>query len=370
MGLQRLLRHCRPGSTRRRNLRPWSDRELIGETLRAIGDEGFSTACDGCASLQAVREQLGLTPEATENRRRQRREQEQEADRRRRTFDVAGWPFEIGATSYGALFGRLDNLLAPEGPRASRDEFTPLTKARSSTGGSSPQGKNRPPTTPRRPSAELRDLAGIVGEMHAYRFLRAEFGNDVVSRDGWVSENRLKVLPLVAGEPNNSGDGHGFDFQFRHRRGRWHVEVKATVGDDPQFDLGISEIKAATRLARERGGRWRILRVRNVLSKTPEFDWLPNPFRRGIQGALSTTSGRDAGVLHTQEKNAVAVIDIGIERRAGVAHGTRTTVNSRGRRCPGSAANVRSEHHCGASARGRRDSVSPAIRSLQAALPS
>ena len=261
----------------------WSDRELIEESLRAIDDEGFNTACDGCASLQAVREQLDLTPEATEIRRRERREQEQEADRQRRTFDVAGRPFEVGATSYGALFERLDNLPAPEGPRASKDEFTPLTKARSSRAGSGPQAKGRPPAAARRPTAELRDLAGIVGEIHAYRFLRAEFGSEVVSRDAWVSENRLKVLPLVDGEPNNASDSHGFDFQFRHRRGKWHVEVKATIGDDPQFELGISEIKAATRLARARGGRWRILRVRNVLSERPEFDWLPNPFEEGFR---------------------------------------------------------------------------------------
>ena len=61
------------------------------------------------------------------------------------------------------------------------------------------------------------------------------------------------------------------------------MEVKATIGDDPQFELGISEIKAANRLARERGGRWRILRVRNVMSARPEFDWLPNPFEKGFR---------------------------------------------------------------------------------------
>ena len=60
-------------------------------------------------------------------------------------------------------------------------------------------------------------------------------------------------------------------------------QVKATTGDDPQFDLGISEIKAATRFARRRGGRWRILRVRNALSVKPEFDWLPNPFQEGFR---------------------------------------------------------------------------------------
>ena len=264
-------------------LRHWSDRELIERSLRAIGDDEFGTACDGCESLESIRQQLGLTSEATELRRRERREQEQEAERRRRTFDVAGTPFEVGSTSYGALFERLDNLSAPDGPRASKDEFTPLTMARPSGGSSGSQGEVGPTPVPRRPPLELRDLAGIVGEIHAYRFLRVEFGRDVVTRDAWVSENRLKVLPLVEGEPNDTSDSHGFDFRFRQRRKKWHVEVKATIADNPQFELGISEIKAANRLARERGGRWRILRVRNVLSEQPEFDWLPNPFEEGFR---------------------------------------------------------------------------------------
>ena len=261
----------------------WTNRELIEQSLRAIGDDEFGTACDGCVSLESIRQQLGLTPEATELRHRQRREQEQEAERRRRTFDVAGTPFEVGTASYGALFERLDNLPVPEGPRASKDEFTPLTKARPSDGSSGSQGKVRPTRTPGRPPPDLRDLAGVVGEIHAYRFLRAEFGSDVVTRDAWVSENRLKVLPLVEGEPNDTSDSHGFDFQFRHRRRKWHVEIKATIADDPQFELGISEIRAANRLALERGGQWRILRVRNVLSERPEFDWLPNPFEEGFR---------------------------------------------------------------------------------------
>ena len=261
----------------------WSEPELLAQSLQAIEDDEFVTACSGCVSLEAIRQQLGLTPEATEARRQERHRREQEAARQRRTFDVVGTPFEVGTTSYRALFERLDNLPAPEGPRASKDEFTPLAKARPSGGGSGAGGEGGSKPAPRRPPADLRDLAGIVGEIHAYRFLRAEFGNDVVTREAWVSEIRLKVLPRVKGEPDNTSDSHGFDFQFRHQRRKWHVEVKATMADDPQFELGISEIRAANRLARERGGRWRILRVRNVLSERPEFDWLPNPFEEGFR---------------------------------------------------------------------------------------
>jgi len=264
-------------------LRMWSEHELIERSVRAIGSDEFSNACNGCVSLEAIRQQLGLTPEAVDARRRERREQLQEAERQRRTFDVAGTPFEIGTTTYGELLARLNKLPSPDGPRASKDDITPLAKARPSGGGSGSRGQDRSTPVRRRPSADLRDLVGIVGEIHAYRFLSAEFGSDVVRRDAWVSENRLKVLPPVEGEPNNTSDSLGFDFQFRHRRRKWQVEVKATIGDDPQFELGISEIKAANRLARERGGRWRILRVRHALSNKPEFDWLPNPFEEGFR---------------------------------------------------------------------------------------
>ena len=284
-------------------LRLWSEHELIEQSLRAIMDDEFVAACEGCVSLEAIRRQLGLTPEAAEARRRERHQQEQEAARRRRTFDVAGTPFEVGTTSYRALFDRLDNLPAPEGPRASKDEFTPLTRARPSGGRSDGGGKGGSKPTLRRPPPDLRDLAGIVGEIHAFRFLRAKFGKDVVTQDAWVSEIRLKVLPRVEGEPDNTSDSHGFDFQFRDHRRKWHVEVKATIADDPQFDLGISEIKAANRLARERGGRWRILRVRNVLSEQPGFDWLPNPFEEDYRKHYRLHSG-GMRVSYTRRRKA------------------------------------------------------------------
>ena len=128
-------------------------------------------------------------------------------------------------------------------------------------------------------------MVGIVGEMHAYRYLRKEFGVRAVRQGAWVSESRLKVYPLVEGEKAEISDGHGFDFRFNRDGIKWHVEVKATEGDEPSFDLGITEIEAATSIARRRGNRWRwqILRVRNALSGEPKIDWLPNPFEEGFR---------------------------------------------------------------------------------------
>ena len=65
----------------------------------------------------------------------------------------------------------------------------------------------------------------------------------------WVSETRLKVLPLVEGEPDWTSDGHGFDFRFGYDGIGWRVEVKATRKDEPSFDLGLSEIQPATDIA-------------------------------------------------------------------------------------------------------------------------
>ena len=258
----------------------WSDGDLLEQALRIIGDNEFAEACDGCASPGDIRERLDLDPEIIHERRQERLRKKREAERKRRTFDVAGFSFEVGTTNYGELFGHLDGLAHPEGPRASRDAFTPLADTRPDHTRSGGGGRK---TSNQRPSAHLRELVGIVGEMHAFRFLREEFGEDIVTRDAWVSEIRLRVFPLVNGEPDNTSDGYGFDFQFNHRGKKWYVEVKATTGDDQQFDLGISEIEAATRHAQKRRGRWRILRIRKALSGQPEFDWLPNPFEEGFK---------------------------------------------------------------------------------------
>lgn len=257
----------------------WSDTELLKRVLSLIDDAKFVKVCDGCASIDEIRKCLGIDQRIIDARREERARHQREAERKQRTFEVAGAPFEIGAMSYRELFERLDNLAEPEGPRVSQDMFTPLADIRSGSGNTGGGDKRHGKTSQQRPSAEHRELVGVVGEIHAYRFLRMEFGSDIVTRNAWVSEIRLKVLSPVAGEPNATSDGHGFDFRFRDRGKKWwHVEVKATAGDDPQFELGISEVEAATRLARKRGERWRILRVRNALSDRPEFDWLPNPF--------------------------------------------------------------------------------------------
>ena len=256
----------------------WPEHKLLAMAVQRLGDGAFKDACAECLTLDAVRRHLDLTPQAIEKRRLALVARQHEEIRQRRTHDVAGQPFELG-TSYRDLFDRLSDLAPQMGQHASKDEFSVRADLRKGSGGGSGATRN----SRRRPSAEFTELVGVVGEMWAYQYLRSNFGEKVVTRECWVSEIRRSVLPSVEGEPNDISDGHGFDFRFNYRRTKWHVEVKATAGEDLQFDVGVTEIEAATRLAR-RGGKWRILRVRNALSEKPEFDWLPNPFEDEFKG--------------------------------------------------------------------------------------
>ena len=259
-------------------LRQWSETEAIARSIRIIENKAFASACDGCFSLVEIRCRLQLDAKVVETKCQERQERKREKERQDRTVDIAGMAFEKGSTDYGQLWEHLKNLTTPIGPDARKDEFTPLEKPINASQ-SDQNGSNRKSVDLQRTSPERRELVGIVGEMHAFRFLRSEFGSDFVTRDAWVSVNRLNVFQPVAGEPNVTNDSLGFDFRFSRNGKHWHVEVKSTISDALQFELGISEIKAAIRMSSEvQGKRWRILRIRNTLSDQPEFDWLPNPF--------------------------------------------------------------------------------------------
>ena len=274
-------------------LRRWSEAELWRRALAVLGDKRFIAACGDFAEPSEVKERLGIDEAAVAARRRERSEQEKEAARKPKKMEIAGASFEIETIDYAELLREhIDGLEEPTGPRAKDDEFTPLGTL-GGPGGSGGGGAKKRKSSHRRPSPEEALVVGVVGEMHAYRYLRKEFGGRAVRARAWVSETRLKVLPLVDGEPDETSDGYGFDFRFSHDDIRWRVEVKATRGDEPSFDLGISEIQAATDIARRRSDRlrWRILRVRNALSRHPEFDWLPNPFEDGFRNRFRLHQG-------------------------------------------------------------------------------
>ena len=288
-------------------LRSWSPEDLFQRALATIDDRDFSDRCAGCPSAQEARSNLGLSPEAVEQARRRRQERKRADDRANRTFDIAGKPFEVdGAESYGDLLARFDTLPEPEGPCAKRDEQTPLVHP-----GSSPKPTPRPgPPELRRTShlyssPHLPGLVGIVGEMHAYRYLQSQFGSQAVTPPAWVSENGLRVLPPVAGERRDASDSHGFDFRFQFEGKTWCVEgdyrrrheLRSSRQRDPRRDSPRAQPPRTVAHSARQERTHRPSRGRLA----------PEPFRDGLREALPSQYRRDDRALRTGRRYVAAV---------------------------------------------------------------
>lgn len=264
-------------------LRDWPDEDLLGRAKLAVADSDFCAAVKACTTMEGMRERLGITSGDLEIIREELEQQSSDTEREKRSVEVAGVLFEIGGpVSYRELFTRLEGTLrdpeqgegigpSPPGPDVGGG-------MRPSVSYDSEVFRRGPKTSHLRGPPDLPELVGIVGEMHALRFLRAKFGIDT---SAWVSESRTKVVPLLDSEEDVTSDSLGYDFRFTHDQMTWCVEVKATTGDGTGFELPSSELKAATRIAPRRNERWRILRVARALTKQPVCYWLPNPFEPG-----------------------------------------------------------------------------------------
>lgn len=255
-----------------RYLREWSEDDAFKHATRLIDNEGFLDATKGCMTIDAMREKLGISREDCDR--------VGLPPRRPDPVVIAGTEFVVGRDSYGDLFERLDRLdLGPVTNGLSEPTDSPVVV--DPTRVKPPPGHPRVRPTSERgpimhPPAHLPELVGIVGEMHAYRYLKSAFDID---KHRWVAQFRTKVFRPGSGEQDKTDDSLGYDFEFPHPDGKiWCVEVKSTTGDGTSFDVTAGELAAARRLAESKEKRWLFLRVRRAFSHQPEFDWLPNPF--------------------------------------------------------------------------------------------
>ena len=116
----------------------------------------------------------------------------------------------------------------------------------------------------------------MAGEIHAFRMLRQQYGEDAVPSSAWISENGRRVFTF-----NQADDARGCDFAFTAKGKQYRVEVKAYAGDDETFKLGSSEIRLAMEIG-TKGKRRRevfvLVHVKNALSPQPSAVVLPNPY--------------------------------------------------------------------------------------------
>jgi hypothetical protein len=135
----------------------------------------------------------------------------------------------------------------------------------------------KPPSRrPDRQSKAVDELVGLAGEIHVFRMLRQQYGEDAVPSSAWISENSRRVFAH-----NQADDARGCDFAFTVKGRQYRVEVKASSGDDESFTLGSSEIRLAMDIGtkgRRRKETFVLVHVKVALTAQPTAVVLPNPY--------------------------------------------------------------------------------------------
>lgn len=124
-------------------------------------------------------------------------------------------------------------------------------------------------------------MIGRLGELVVYHWLKDRFRNQDIDK-AWVS--RFGALQ----KSKAWSDDLGYDFELKHDRRTWLIEVKSSQGDRCQFEMGESEIRAAREAARPRSGqRYVVIYVANpATSSATRIDILPNPMSEEADGIL------------------------------------------------------------------------------------
>jgi hypothetical protein len=118
------------------------------------------------------------------------------------------------------------------------------------------------------PTDEQKEAIGLVGEVLAYQWLIKAYSE--TTSDSWKSGNRGLGIGGHEGD-----DSLGYDFEIVQRSQTIHFEVKATAGEECEFEMGVSELRAARSARRN---TYRILFIRHVLDRDRrELMVLPNP---------------------------------------------------------------------------------------------
>ena len=127
-------------------------------------------------------------------------------------------------------------------------------------------------------STQQKLAVGFAGEWLAYQWLAQQYGPDF-TQECWVSTYREQLFP------GSGDDSLGWDFEVPMRHGMHYHEVKATVSDGGQIELGETQVIAAQENARNR--QWRLLVITNVLNENRRIHMLRNPFDPASRGRYS-----------------------------------------------------------------------------------
>ena len=199
------------------------------------------------------------------------------SEKRKRVVSVCGKDFDNTEENLPQLFNHIEGEISADSlPDINFEDIASLNEIREKGKKNTGEVKKERRLKPRgRTSQAMKNLVGLAGEILAYRILRKKYGTIIVNPSCWISENSIFKFP-----GNSVSDRYGCDFKIKHHKKTYFIEVKATQSDDEIFEMGPSEIEKAIEVVKRRREEFLILHVTEVLSETPKFRLLPNPYEK------------------------------------------------------------------------------------------
>lgn len=248
---------------------------LLKSLPREAAHVEFWNAVDHASDLPSFIKSLSLSSEDLEGAGKALEDYKEKKRRQNRLVSICGKDFDSSEENIGNLWNLFnDEIDVDTLPETKIENIAKLADmpTKKKKGGKKETKEGTDKRGGRR-SKVLENLIGFAGEIHAYRMLSKTYGNLVVHPATWKSSNSVHVFPN-----NTADDSFGCDFVISHMKKNYHIEVKASSGDDETFELGSSEIRHAMDLTRKRNEIFLILHVNDVFSHTPRFRVLPNPY--------------------------------------------------------------------------------------------
>ena len=267
-------------------LRLWTDQDVWLHLKSLPADksaEAFWTEVLGASSLDDLAERLGLSADMVAEAKKQLAQLKEDARRRARMIPICGHDFDGSDDNLASLWSHISGALpaADLSSLGAVDLGTVIDLDRINARKRERKGETptAPKPPPKRVSKSMESLIGLAGEIHAFRMLQSHYGTHVVSAPCWISGNSA-IARLNPREKTD--DSKGCDLIIPLDGQTFHIEVKASQGDDASFTLGSSEVRLAMELTsrpkRRKKDVFKILCVSNALTSRPIFRMLPNPY--------------------------------------------------------------------------------------------
>jgi hypothetical protein len=261
-------------------LYPWNEERTFKTLANLPRDPSFEVFWEkmmDCSRIEDFLKVLSISEADIKSARDQLDEFKERIRAKKRLIHVCGKDFDSSEDNLDYLWNHIsDGLKETDLPKLSLQEIANLREwSKKGQPQKREDNKKKRRVTRGRMSAAMEKLIGLAGEIHAYRIFLRTYGPSIINSNCWVSENSLRKFPQ-----NAINDELGYDFEINIQGKTYHIEVKASEGNDEIIKLGVSQIKHAKNVANKKNIKFLIFHITKALSMEPSYTLLPNPYER------------------------------------------------------------------------------------------